>query len=545
MANFNFTFVRNLTNWTVPSNITVDVGDTVTVIIDNNSGSYSMSSPIVKFLDTTSSGVFGVSTTEVDVNGGATISNGSQGSVVLNVTKAGNSDAIACSWNNTATNDSATATVTSNAASSTIIDYGVQLSEISGIFGHVISPNGTSGNGTQIKQGETARFTLSYAGTATSGSSTSAALPSAVWTNTSGVALDSAGQQVTREVRSDATTGQYSVTFFGSGSYPSRIFYYEVISSVDDLPTLPAFPDPTNQERNTEIESETRTISGMDTGASCTVSVNGTGKIRVNGGTLDATSKVVENGDFLSVSVQSSSSYNTGVSTTITFTGDTSGDLDTEVYTVTTKADPSGGEVIASSFVSPYSQREIMRFFGGDDSPSKYPIRPDNLRAYVRGGDHVPDTAANSGIGNVSNLPAAIRQSQFAGSDTRLLFETNPSNQNDVRFLSQVSGLQTCSVTWSANGAYTIGYSPGMWSNCDFQYSFTVTQGTPANVTANVSTGAWLSQSATLELEVDVPASTEAFYSGTVTIQARSQYDNSKIITATANWNMGVIDNVN
>lgn len=542
MANFNFTFVKTNSTFTAPSNITVDVGDTVTVIIDNNS-SFPLSTPIVKNLDNTSSGVFGVATTEVDVNGGANIGSGSTGQVVLDVTKGGNTDSIACSYGGSASNDSDSATVTSNASSSTIIDYAVQLSEISGTFGHNISPNGTSGSGTQIKQGETARFTLSYAGDATSGSSTSAALPTAVWTSTSGVSLTSSGQQVTREVKSNATTGQYSVTFFGSGSYPDRIFYYEVISSVDDLPTLPAFPDPSNQELNTEIESETRVISGMDSGATCTVSVNGTGKIRVNGGTLDATSKVVENGDLLSVSVQSSSSYNTDVSTTITFTGDTSGDSDTEVYEVTTKANPSGGLVVASSFVSPYSQREIMEFFGGDDS--QYTIRPDNLRAYVRDGDHVPDTAANSSIGNISNSPAAIRQSQFAGSDTRLLFETNPSNQNDVRFLSQVSGQQVCSVSWAANGQYNIGYSPGMWSNCDFQYSFTVTQGTPANVTANVSTGAWLSQSATLELEVTVAASTEAFYSGTITIQARSQYDNSKIIEATANWNMGVIDDVN
>ena len=91
-------------------------------------------------------------------------------------------------------------------------------------------------------------------------------------------------------------------------------------ASVDTTPDQFTFTDVSNVTISTTQTSNTITISGMDTGASATVTITG-GTYSKNSGAYTSSSGTASNGDTFSVRHTSSSSYNTAVNTVLTIGG--------------------------------------------------------------------------------------------------------------------------------------------------------------------------------------------------------------------------------
>ena len=91
-------------------------------------------------------------------------------------------------------------------------------------------------------------------------------------------------------------------------------------TSVDTTPNQFTFTDVSNVAISTTQTSNTITISGMDTGASATVTITG-GTYSKNSGAYTSSSGTASNGDTFSVRHTSSSSYNTAVNTVLTIGG--------------------------------------------------------------------------------------------------------------------------------------------------------------------------------------------------------------------------------
>jgi hypothetical protein len=321
------------------------------------------------------------------------------------------------------------------------------------------------------------------------------------------------------------------------------------VTTIDDQPDAFSFSDISNTGTSTQIASAPIVLSGFSSSATASVSTTNSGQMSINGGAWTSTNTTVNSGDSVAVRLTTGALFNTGYDVTLTTTGDTTSLTRSDTFTATTALDPGSGETIANNFVAPYSLRDIMRFFGGDDS--LYTIRADNMRAYDLGGDNVPDVTGNNQ--NIGTSIQNIKLSQFNNTETRLRFDLYPPTRQDIRFHSNTTGTQNLAVDWDANGEYEIGYSPGMWSICDFRYNFTVDSITggdagsnsASDVTCSVSTNVWLSGTAAVTLNVIIGEFEDVTYSGTFTVEARNEYDTSKVISAVATWTMAHIDDVN
>lgn len=329
------------------------------------------------------------------------------------------------------------------------------------------------------------------------------------------------------------------------------------VTTADDVPDAFTFTDVSNAGTSTQVASTSVALSGFTDAATASVETANSGQMSINGGAWTTTNTAVSSGDTVAVRMTTGASFNTGYDVDLTITGDTTGLTRVDTFTATTIADPGEGKVIENNFVANYSQRDIMRFFGGDDGPGLYEIRADNLRAYERGGDNVPDVTENNSVGTSAGN---VSLTQFNDTETRLKFTTYPPTRQDIRFHSLTTGDQTLFVDWDANGEYAVGYSPGMWSLCDFKYSFTVdsildpgsTGAAAGDVllkegTTTLNQDQWYTQKASVKLEVDIGEFEDVTYSGTFTITVRNEYDTavSKEISATASWTMAHIDDVN
>ena len=91
-------------------------------------------------------------------------------------------------------------------------------------------------------------------------------------------------------------------------------------ATVDNIPNAFTFTDQTNVPVSTTRTSNTITVSGMDAGASATVTVTG-GTYSKNSGAYTSASGTAQNNDTFSVRHTSSSSNSTAVNTTLDING--------------------------------------------------------------------------------------------------------------------------------------------------------------------------------------------------------------------------------
>ena len=123
-----------------------------------------------------------------------------------------------------------------------------------------------------------------------------------------------------------SSTGSYTCTYFASSGGKNPIIYSGQVSgtvssgSTDTTPNAFTFTDTSNVARSATQTSNTITVAGMSSGASTTVSVSG-GTYSKNSGSYTSSNGTASNGDTFSVRHTSSSSFSTGVSTTLTIGG--------------------------------------------------------------------------------------------------------------------------------------------------------------------------------------------------------------------------------
>lgn len=124
-----------------------------------------------------------------------------------------------------------------------------------------------------------------------------------------------------------SSTGSYSCTYFASDGaknnptvYSGQINGTVSSGSTDTTPDSFTFTDTSNVARSATQTSNSITVAGMSSGASTAVSVSG-GTYSKNSGTYTSSNGTASNGDTFSVRHTSSSSFSTGVSTTLTIGG--------------------------------------------------------------------------------------------------------------------------------------------------------------------------------------------------------------------------------
>lgn len=149
------------------------------------------------------------------------------------------------------------------------------------------------------------------------------------------------GNEDTVEVR-QTSSGSYETTTTATltvGTYSADFN----VTTKDISPDPFTFVDQTGLELNTLTESNTVTITGIDTPTAISIS-GGSGEYSIDGGAFTSVSGLISSGSTVKVRVTTSGSYSTGVSTTLTV-GSYS-----DTFTATTKAPPVGNELMSQSF---------------------------------------------------------------------------------------------------------------------------------------------------------------------------------------------------
>lgn len=325
----------------------------------------------------------------------------------------------------------------------------------------------------------------------------------------------------------------------------------------------------TNVAKSTEIVALNKvTVAGLDTGTTISADVDrtagtGTVEFKRTGDTVWRDTAYVysdvDNGDEFSVRITTPNADNATTTARL--------DIGTvnDTWSVTTQdaAVPSGSVEIPSGLTLPISQRDMMDFFGGDDST--YIIRADNLTAYNRGGTYVPDITTNTTCGWDStgiNTSAPIELRSFVGSATTFFMSDNPTNLSDVEVAYSGGGPWVLAVQWDVGdpsfpaSEWAVGYGPGMWTKAEYKYDVT-------NLTAEaeegttISTGDITITSGTspyttydpgntfIRFEVSSNnANTQKLYAGTVTFYARHvDFPGTTEVSATANFSLNYLSN--
>lgn len=137
------------------------------------------------------------------------------------------------------------------------------------------------------------------------------------------------GGDVVRTIASGSTTTDTIIGTHNIGGATDNLYIRRVVA--DTTPNAFTFTDVTGVSTSSTQTSNQITIGGMDSGASCAVSVSG-GTYSKNGGGYTSSSTTAVNGDTFRVRHTSSSSFSTSVSTTLNCGGVT------DTYTSTTAA---------------------------------------------------------------------------------------------------------------------------------------------------------------------------------------------------------------
>ena len=335
---------------------------------------------------------------------------------------------------------------------------------------------------------------------------------SAHFTNTSSVTL-AAGGTVSKTIKASPTYSNGQVTASKSG-YTSGYAYYAIVADIDTTPdSFDLGPDHTGINPSTRVPTLQITVNGVSQAVTasvtnCLMSVNYADPTTIN--------QTVNNGDVIRCYIDSSTSYG-GVVTGTLQVGGTS-----DSVTVTNKANPDSGETLLGPFTSTHTTlREIGDFFGFYVDVAWQPL-PYQLSHYLRGGDFVPDIAANNSVPTV--LPVNLLD--FVGAGTSLYFETSPPSRHVNS--DTTSSAQTMSAQWVIKTDFSTGYGSGMDDVVEIKYSVSVTE-TPSGRTASEITktspsgsySTYSTSNTSLVLEANAPYNSEGTFKGTVTVYCR------------------------
>lgn len=259
-----------------------------------------------------------------------------------------------------------------------------------------------------------------------------------IFTDNSNFNVSITSGDVVRTIASGSTTTD---TILGAHNYNSNAndnLYIRRVS-VDTTPNAFTFTDVTGVSTSSTQTSNQITIGGMDSGASCAVSVSG-GTYSKNGGGYTSSSTTAVNGNTFRVRHTSSSSFSTSVSTTLNCGGVT------DTYTSTTVAQ--------------------------DTTPNAFSFT--NVTNAVTGATYTSNTVTITGItGSVScsvsgtgNPSISVNGGSYTSSSTTI---TNNQTLN-VRVLSSTSNSTAVTATVtvgtvSSNYSVTTGAASGGGGN--------------------------------------------------------------------------------
>lgn len=398
---------------------------------------------------------------------------------------------------------------------------------------------------TNVYRGDTVNFTVTGALDAGDGNLTYLSIygwDANIWTDTNTVPLYGAvsGQTFTKYIRSDSV---YDIDYLVTDSTISGIQrngvsaspHIGIIAPADTTPDpFSLGPDISGLQPSDSFVASLVTISGINAGVSATISTTGgSAYFTVNNGTSQ-TSATVTNGQKIQVFGVASHLYSTSITVTLTIGGVS------DSMVVTTMTTPPTESLI--QFVSnPITLNNIKAFFGGTRLPPFNP--PNNLTAYYKGGNYVPDISQNTSV------PASetIKLSDFSISYTLLYFTKFP--KTITKTTSTLGGSTSLEQTWSVGKAtdttadkFAVGYGEGM--SGAVEYSYSLVEDTGGNkltgVTLVVDSGSpgdynSYNTSVTVASPV-VTGNTEARYSGTITINIKSKYSPYPVRTTTCKY---------
>lgn len=387
---------------------------------------------------------------------------------------------------------------------------------------------GTSSNRLTMEAGDVLTVTHSLASSIYSGSITVSTFSSGIWTSATNMSL-TRGSSDTRTVKTDPTVTAITLACSASG-YTSGYIYLNIVSSIDTTPDqFNIGADITGANPAQEYLIGNFTVSGINTGVTMSCSGTANTQTRIGtGGTKSSSDKTVYNGSVVYVFGTSSSSYNTGVTATVTIGGVS------DSATITTAADPSSGTRIPIGITSgAISLDNVRKLFGPADYLGNYGTAA--MSNYYFGGTYVPNIS--TGTPNNSGIPSSgtIDLTDFYGCCTTIYYSTAPSNKS--LNLNTTQTAQTGSIYFNTQSDWTMGYGPDMKYLVEYQVTHEVTNfsetingvtsyemlyaGTTYDLDANrtaFNTG-WGNGYITLTLSV--PRLSEAFITGKITLTAR------------------------
>ena len=298
------------------------------------------------------------------------------------------------------------------------------------------------------------------------------------WTSTANLSL-AYNTSGTRTVKTSPTLGTINLTCASSGLTSGTIFL-EIISSVDLDPDQFNLGSDLNPVKSGEFQYLAPfTVSGISTSVTASAATSGDlsgvayTELSVNGGTY-AASVTVSNGSIVETRVWPSTTYADQITSTVTI-GTT-----TDSVNITTEPDPAAniGEGSAIPFAHATGSvplGDVISFFSGASISGVY-AAPTDMGSYYRGGTNVPDITAN----NTIPLSGTITLNDFRNAQNVLYFVSKPTSKSDN--LNTISAGGQLVVAWYAfdtswgNPAdWQMGYGPYIKWACEYQYSLTVT----------------------------------------------------------------------
>lgn len=396
-----------------------------------------------------------------------------------------------------------------------------------------INPNTSSVSAKQIIEGDTVQFNYSEpngygAQVSISGFAT------ANWTSTANVTLSSGGSgtKASKTGQSTPVTIALGVGVSGGGIVPaSKTIYIQIVSSTDAVPDQFDLGSNLSGVRpSAEYLSNEFTVSGLNAGASASVSGSGSPVLIVNN-IARSSPHTVYAGDDVLVRMTSAGTYNTTVTATLNIGGVT------DSWSLTTTLDPGSGEVIPFPITAlPIKLSDVLNFFGGFAYEGSVD-RPNNMGAYLKGGLYVPNISANAAI--PTTLP--LKLSDFIGSATAFFLSAVPSYKSANA--NTLDAPIAASVIWTVGTDFDVGFGPRMRYASEFRYTLTeyTTDNLLTGVTLNSSIGSpgtYSVNNFSVGVSVTMPRNSDGIYRGHVDFYIRSAYDPSKVITTRAYYRL-------
>lgn len=390
-----------------------------------------------------------------------------------------------------------------------------------------LSAGGSTGNRLQMIQGDTLQINLNSVG-APGASLTVSNFSGSYWTATGNLVITSSGSRTTKSsVATPASIGLV-LTASGGGTSGTRTLYIEIVSGDDIVPDAFDLGDNVVGARlGGNYYTKTVAVSGITVGVLASITA---GTLVVNNQDRGS-SYTVYAGDTVQVGITASSLYTTTISTQLNIGGVT------DSWAVTTQNDPASGELIPFPVTSlPISLSQVCNFFGGLSTVA-YELGPKNILSYLRGGQYVPNIAANTGIPTT----APIRLSQFIGSATSFFMLYSPPYKRVS--VSTVQGPAEAWITWAVGTDYDVGFGPGMRNSCEYRYGDLVeytgarfSQGVTLVGSGSLNPAVYAPGNKIISITVSSPQMQDAMYEGKLTVYIRLLWDTSKVITATLHY---------